>query len=143
MGLGNEETTLPLGIPMGNLGRASFLTRFEASVDVPVRRLTDYASEIGLSRIDFIKLDVEGFETEVLRGGLDLIRETRPRAILLEEHAPLDPLPPSLQLLKGLGYRLFLLPRTFLTVKLIPFDEPGHRKSHDYVAVQPEVRLPA
>jgi FkbM family methyltransferase len=43
-----------------------------------VRRLDDVAAEWNLPRLDFIKIDVEGAEVGVLRGGLETIRRFRP-----------------------------------------------------------------
>ena len=48
-------------------------------IDVAVRRLDDF----GLSDVGFMKIDVEGMETAVLRGGMRLIERERP-ALLVE-----------------------------------------------------------
>jgi FkbM family methyltransferase len=54
------------------------------TVRVSVRRLDDVLSELGVSRVDFIKLDVEGAELSVLYGAMKLLqRDSRP-AILVE-----------------------------------------------------------
>ncbi len=52
----------------------------------PVRRLSRLIDEAGLKSIDFLKIDVEGAEADVL-GGLDLARH-RPRVILVEAVNP-------------------------------------------------------
>ncbi len=52
----------------------------------PVRRLSRLIDEAGISGIDFLKIDVEGAEADVL-GGLDLTRH-RPRVILVEAVNP-------------------------------------------------------
>lgn len=41
---------------------------------VPARRLDDYCVDAGVSRIDFLKIDVEGHELHVLRGASGLLR---------------------------------------------------------------------
>jgi FkbM family methyltransferase len=38
------------------------------AVDVPVRTGDDYLAEVGVDRIDFLKLDVEGAEEQVIKG---------------------------------------------------------------------------
>jgi FkbM family methyltransferase len=49
-------------------------------VRVPVRTLDTFA----LTRIDFLKIDTEGYERHVLAGGLETIRRERP-AVLVEQ----------------------------------------------------------
>ena len=56
---------------------------------MPVRRLDELIAEAGLSRIDFLKIDVEGAEEQVL-AGLDLAR-IRPRVIVVESVNPGNP----------------------------------------------------
>lgn len=55
----------------------SYLTK------VHVRRLDDWATEQKVGRVDFIKLDVEGGELDVLRGAEELLRRFEP--VLLVE----------------------------------------------------------
>jgi FkbM family methyltransferase len=51
---------------------------------VPIRTLDELAETCGLSRIDLLKLDVEGYEPEVLVGANRLLAEKRITAILCE-----------------------------------------------------------
>ena len=53
---------------------------------LPVRTLSALIEEAGLARIDFLKIDVEGAEAEVL-AGMDFKRH-RPRVVLVEAVAP-------------------------------------------------------
>ena len=53
-------------------------------VEVPVGRLDDHAREQGLDAIDFLKIDVEGYELSVLRGARALLEARRVRWIMLE-----------------------------------------------------------
>jgi FkbM family methyltransferase len=57
-----------------------------ATVRKPVRTLTSLCAEAGLDRIDFLKIDVEGAEAEVL-AGMDSQRY-RPRVVLIEAMTP-------------------------------------------------------
>jgi FkbM family methyltransferase len=53
-------------------------------VEVPGRTLSELLDEVGAPEVDFLSLDVEGYEEQALRG-LDLERH-RPRLILVEAH---------------------------------------------------------
>ncbi len=53
-------------------------------VPVEVVTLDAIASELGLTKVDFVKLDVEGAELDVLKGARELLRTT-PRPVLLVE----------------------------------------------------------
>jgi FkbM family methyltransferase len=46
--------------------------------EIEVRRLDDEVRRLGVDRIDFIKLDVEGFERSVLEGACDTLARYRP-----------------------------------------------------------------
>ncbi|MGI5282103.1 FkbM family methyltransferase [Nonomuraea polychroma] len=51
---------------------------------VPVRPFDAWAEEAGLSRLDVVKIDVEGAEAAVLAGMSRSLRTLRPRAVLME-----------------------------------------------------------
>ena len=53
-------------------------------VAVPVRRLDDCLADWGAGTIDLMKLDVEGHEPFVLRGGIEALKSGRVRAVLCE-----------------------------------------------------------
>jgi FkbM family methyltransferase len=53
---------------------------------VPVSTLDCLCADAGLARLDFIKIDVEGAELQILRGGERAIKEFRP-AVLVEIEA--------------------------------------------------------
>ena len=67
----------------------------------------------GIMRVDFVKLDVDGHECAVLRGGLTMFKRDRPVMVLelspyiLEEAG--SSLGELLSLLTGCGYRLAAL----------------------------------
>lgn len=52
-------------------------------IRVPVRTLDEFAAAYGIRRLDFIKMDVEGGEWDVLKGGAGVLARFRP-LILLE-----------------------------------------------------------
>lgn len=84
----NAGTTMALHLagPMSALDRErmSYGAVPDATIEVPVRTLDDILAESGApSPIDFLSLDVEGHELEVL-AGFDIAR-WRPRLILMED----------------------------------------------------------
>jgi FkbM family methyltransferase len=54
--------------------------------NIVVRRLDDVVPTLGVPRVDFIKIDVEGFEGHVLRGAPDLLAASRPTVVLELNH---------------------------------------------------------
>jgi FkbM family methyltransferase len=69
-----------------NAASASGMGAAVTTVSKPVRTLSELCVEAGLSSIDFLKIDVEGAEAEVL-AGMDFKR-WRPRVVLIEAIAP-------------------------------------------------------
>jgi FkbM family methyltransferase len=80
-------------------------------IEVPVTTLDAHTSEQGLQRVNFLKIDVEGFELSVIRGARGLLSQKRVDLILLEigdvtcATAGVDPLD-LVNELASHGYRL-------------------------------------
>jgi len=78
--------------------------------EAAVLTLDDYCKNSNLSRIGFVKLDVDGFETEVLSGAIKTLRRDLPTICMelapyaLEERG--SSLTELLAVLRSLGYRL-------------------------------------
>jgi FkbM family methyltransferase len=85
--------------------------RLMTTAGASVLTLTDAITNLGLNRVDFIKIDVDGHEYAVIRGGLDILKKFRPR--ILMELAPYvyDPsdgeFDALLELMTKIGYRPF------------------------------------
>ncbi len=85
----NLELHLPvkksgsLGHGIGHIGTDSNDPRATVSETIPLRRMDDIAETLALTRLDFIKIDVEGWEMHVLRGGEKTIARFKP-IIMLE-----------------------------------------------------------
>jgi hypothetical protein len=56
----------------------------EDRVTVPLKTLGDCLAEWGVDKVDLLKMDVEGFEPQVLAGTRSALRAGRIRAILCE-----------------------------------------------------------
>jgi FkbM family methyltransferase len=59
-------------------------------VKVPLTTIDILAAELGLARVDFIKMDIEGAEKAALGGAAETIRRHRPRMAIASEHLPDD-----------------------------------------------------
>lgn len=57
----------------------------EKVFEVPVARLDEYIQRHGLERVSFIKIDVEGFELQVLRGLQNYFKNTKLRPVIVCE----------------------------------------------------------
>ncbi len=101
LALSTETGKEPMSVPVGRFGLVtgrSFLAQraggpdsndefvTQITVSVPVDTLDDLCDREGISRLDFIKVDVEGAELQVLEGGKRAIEKYRP-ALLIEIEA--------------------------------------------------------
>lgn len=145
MALGARNGELVLSVPRGNAGEASFVTsrHYAESTEVlvPVRTLSSIVADHGIDRIRFIKMDVEGFEPEVLAGAEDVFARQPPDAILFELDDCVGELldHPTMRMLSGLGYGFFSIPRKLTRMRAYPFDPRRHgdaAMSFDFVAAR-------
>lgn len=71
----NEFSPSSSILPMAEVHRAAFpYTRISHTIPVQMRRLDDLASELVIERALLVKIDVQGYEDHVLRGGERVIR---------------------------------------------------------------------
>ena len=73
-------------------------------IEIPAVSLDDMMDEGRLSRVDFIKIDVEGAELEVLEGAMEMLKRFRPRLVVELHNPEMDRRCP--ELLRKLGYRI-------------------------------------
>ncbi|MBP7936789.1 MAG: FkbM family methyltransferase [Phycisphaerae bacterium] len=145
--LGDEEGELELAVPHGHSGGASFVRRTQdsASVRVSVRRLSPILRDADAKSVRLVKLDVEGFELEVLLGAREWFKDHAPDAILFElnDSATKQDCHPTVRVLQELGFAFFSIPRTLIRPRLREYkpDEGGVPESSDLLAVRTGEKL--
>ena len=121
--VGNIVETLPvalarkakeyaISVDRSNTG-AAYLRRVDATAGGAVSITLDHwADEAGISGVDFVKLDVEGMESDVLAGGSALLERSRPAMLVEVDSSQLNRFGSKVSdlndLLVGRGYRIFL-----------------------------------
>jgi hypothetical protein len=78
-------------------------------ISVPATTLDNYCQEMNLSSLDFLKIDVEGAEEFVLRGGQQILRQSPHPIIMIELFEPSarqcgSSVGAALKLLQSLGF---------------------------------------
>jgi len=141
LGLSSSDADVTMTIPLHNRGMASVnpdgLTG--RTIAIHLKNGTSYLRSLGLPKVRFIKVDVEGHEAEVFSGARAWLEEAQPETIVFEnaeesqsfwEH-------PGVQVLAKLDYDFFGIPRVKLRMRLepIPRDVPRAPHFHDVVAV--------
>ena len=145
--LGNEEgQTLTLAVPAGNSGAATLKKgrshQSWQTVPVQIRTLSNFARDSGLGPVRLVKIDVEGFESEVLAGGASWLTSCPPDFIVYETNeAAQDRL--VCNMLTEFDYALFTIPKRLISLSVEPADPDSGKGSHDMLAVrkglQPEL----
>jgi FkbM family methyltransferase len=93
-----------------NSGTAALSER--GDFDVAVTTMDEFCEQRGVQQLDFIKIDVEGFEDRLLRGAAQTIKRFRP-LLLIELNPPVLSMNGSsvervVEILRAYGYDLFL-----------------------------------
>ena len=92
-GVWDKNDTLPLNVDDQNFAANSVV--FLAPGAHPTLRaqlttIDQIVNELALSRVDFIKMDIEGAEVNALHGARETLRRFRPRLAIATEHKPDD-----------------------------------------------------
>lgn len=83
--------------------------------------------DLGIANVGFMKIDVEGFEREVLEGASDTLRRDRPNLLIeMEEAHTHVPISDMVETVTAYGYNCFALVRGTLT----PFARLDPEKHH-------------
>lgn len=90
------------------------------TIDVPIRRLDEVLAES--DTIGVLKMDVQGYELNVLQGMTRLLERRAVRDIIFEEEAGFPA--PTHTFLKSCGYSVFGLQELFAGVRCVPDAQP-------------------
>ena len=98
--LGNKDGSISFGVPAfdGGSGASSEFLKYSKRIRTTMRQLDDVMKEQNINKVDFIKVDIEGGELNMLKGAEKLLEHFRPK-ILIEivdihcqrfGHSPVD-----------------------------------------------------
>ncbi len=93
-GVWNREEFLEIHVNSGSTAAASVVMgrgERERKVEIPLTTIDQLVQDLKLERVDFIKMDIEGAETNALRGAANTLREWRPRLAISSYHLEDDP----------------------------------------------------
>lgn len=86
-GAWSKEDTLDFHVGKENSGTGSLLgSAGQQTIKIPVRRIDAMLADLGVTRVDFIKMDIEGAERDALSGARDTLRKYRPRLMIENYH---------------------------------------------------------
>ncbi|MDA9086264.1 FkbM family methyltransferase [Methylophilaceae bacterium] len=107
-GLGQIKKYALLKQNLHNLGGSSIKIDqiYNSNVKIDIEKIDDFKFD---GKISFIKIDVEGYEYEVLKGAINKLKKDKPLIWLEQSHNDFDEQEKtkSLEMLKELGYRFF------------------------------------
>jgi len=103
-----------------NQGTSSILNQFGfqgQKFEIKILSLDDFSREKNLARLDFLKIDVEGSEMDVLLGGIETLKRFRP-SIVFEYNLYRDMDKQGYKMIisffEALGYKLYLVESNYL-----------------------------
>ena len=138
--LGLADSSLELFVPDDNRGAASLTRRSDAPgklYEVPVRNTSDYLESLKLGPIRLVKMDVEGHEDLVARGGQRFFETNRPHAFIFELNGDRVAFEeqPIVRFMRELDYELYSLPKALARVRLRKMEPGMTDPGNDIVAV--------
>lgn len=121
IGLGSEKGVLQLTVDKLNVGEATLTVSgvrdhggSTETMDVAIERLDDLVDAYG--KVAFVKIDVEGYEASVIRGGREFLTAQKP-VIAFEQNAKafVDGKSETIELLRDMGYQFCVLEKRNVT----------------------------
>jgi FkbM family methyltransferase len=147
--LGASTAEMELHVPKANFGAASLVRQKSGLAQahaVRVLSLDDLVAQESIARPGFVKLDVEGFELDVLKGAQKLFSTCRPTILFESNDRPGSrEVTPVMKWLDQHGYRFIVIPPRVLRMRtrVMDYSRPGDIVGHDIVAVSEGPRFEA
>ena len=112
--LSNETGTSILRIPKTSGGYSSQLSTLSQVQDfedhLPVEVKTSKLDDLEIENVGFIKIDVEGFELQVIEGARETIERDKPVLVIeIEEAHTKKDIGASIELVEAMGYETFVM----------------------------------
>ena len=105
MALGRTESFIEMNIVQGNTGHTHINQSSIGRGTIPLKTLDSF----NLTNVDMIKIDVEGFEGEILAGAMKTIEQNKPVLVIEQQkHEYQNDMneTPAIKILEGWGYRV-------------------------------------
>jgi len=92
-GVWNKDDVLQLSISdeWASTAASVVLDRGGQGPKVPLTTIDKLVAELRLTKVDFVKMDIEGSEMQALEGAVETVRRFHPRMAIAVEHRPSDP----------------------------------------------------
>lgn len=103
--LGSKESFIDMNIVEGNTGHSHVNKESVGKGKIPLKTLDSF----NFSDVDLIKIDVEGYEQDILLGALETIEKNRPVLVIEQQkHEYQNDMAslPSIRFLENLGYHV-------------------------------------
>lgn len=103
--LGRKESFIEMNIVQGNTGHSHINPNSFGKGTIPLKTLDSF----NYTDVDMIKIDVEGFEEEILAGAMNTIERNKPVIVVEQqnhEYKNAMEEKPSIQILEGWGYKV-------------------------------------
>lgn len=86
VGLGERETTAVLTSNAENIGAANIYSENKGGIqtNIQIRTLDGYCKDLGINRVDIIKVDIEGAELNFLKGAENIIANSEKLILVME-----------------------------------------------------------
>jgi len=85
-GVWSREQTIQLSLGLSPAWNSLVRQVSDDTIEVPVTTIDKLVETLGLPRVDYIKMDIEGSEREALQGARETLRRFRPRLMLDSYH---------------------------------------------------------